>query len=146
MRTLYVGGRVFTADPETLWAESLVTDGELIVAVGTLADCEVTAGAGAERVDVGGCVVMPGFVDGHSHLLMTGSALGKAQLRTATTLEEIRRRLVEWAEENPDEPYVLGTSFLFDAVPNLSRLVRCWTTCSPNGRCSSIRSTSTVDG
>ena len=118
MRTLYMGGRVFTADPEMLWAESLVTEGELILAVGCLADCEVTAGVDAERIDVGGCVVMPGFVDGHSHLLMTGSALGKAQLRTATTLEEIRRRLVEWAEANPDEPYVLGTSFLFDAVPN----------------------------
>jgi len=117
-RTLYVGGRVFTADPDTPWAESLVTDGELIVAVGSLADCEATAGADAERIDVGGCVVMPGFVDGHAHLLMTGSALGKAQLRTSTTLEEIRRRLVEWAEANPDEPYVLGTSFLFDAVPN----------------------------
>jgi len=26
MRTLYVGGRVFTADPEISWVESLVTD------------------------------------------------------------------------------------------------------------------------
>ena len=118
MRQLYVGGRVFTADLETPWAESLVIDGDLIVAVGTLADCEAAAGADAERVEVDGCVVMPGFVDGHSHLLMTGSALGKAQLRTATTLDEIRRRLVEWAEANPDSPYVLGTSFLFDAVPD----------------------------
>ena len=53
-----------------------------------------------------------------SILPLTGSALGKAQLRTATTLDEIRRRLVEWAEANPDSPYVLGTSFLFDALPN----------------------------
>jgi predicted amidohydrolase YtcJ len=120
MRQLYVGGRVFTADSENPWAEALLTDADLIVAVGTLRECEDVAGVAGdvERIDVTGCVVMPGFVDGHSHLLMTGSALGKAQLRTATTLEEIRRRLVEWAEANPDEPYVLGTSFLFDAVPD----------------------------
>ena len=118
MTTIYVGGRVFTADPVNPWAEAVVTDGELVVAVGPLAECEAAAGAECHRVDVSGCVVMPGFVDGHVHLLMTGSALGKAQLRTATTLEEIRRRLVEWAEANPNEPYVLGTSFLFDALPN----------------------------
>jgi predicted amidohydrolase YtcJ len=117
MRQLYVGGRVFTADLENPWAEALVTDDDLIVAVGALDECERAAGSDVERVDVTGCVVLPGFVDGHAHLLMTGSALGKAQLRTATTLDEIRRRLVEWAEANPDSPYVLGTSFLFDAVP-----------------------------
>ena len=118
MPTLYAGGRVFTADLASPWAEALVTNGELVVAVGPLAECEEAAGVGCERVDVSGCVVMPGFVDGHVHLLMTGSALGKAQLRTATSLEEIRRRLVEWAEANPNAPYVLGTSFLFDALPN----------------------------
>lgn len=53
MRTLYVGGRVFTAEPETPWAESVVTERELIVAEGTLAECEVAAGANAERIDVG---------------------------------------------------------------------------------------------
>jgi len=118
MPTIYAGGRVFTADLASPWAEALVTDGSLVVAVGSLAECVLAAGAECERVDVSGCVVLPGFVDGHVHLLMTGSALGKAQLRTATTLEEIRRRLVDWAEANPDEPYVLGTSFLFDALPN----------------------------
>lgn len=117
-KVIYSGGRVFTADPQRPWAEALVTDGELIVAVGSLDECAEAAGDDAEHVDVSGCVVMPGFVDGHAHLLMTGSALGKAQLRTATTLDEIRRRLVEWAEANPDSPYVLGTSFLFDALPN----------------------------
>ncbi len=117
MQQLFAGGRVFTADETRPWADALVIDGERIVAVGTLAECEVAA-PDAEQVDISGCVVLPGFVDGHSHLLMTGASLAKAQLRTATNLVEIRRRLVEWAEANPDSPYVLGTSFLFDAVPD----------------------------
>lgn len=116
MRTLYVGGRVFTADRGRPWADAIVTDGETIVAVGSLAECEVVAGGGCERVDTRGCVTMPGFVDGHTHLVYTGASLGKAQLRTATELDEIRRRLAEWAEANPDGP-VLGTSFMFDAIP-----------------------------
>jgi len=137
MPQMYVGGRIFTADPDRPWAEALLIDGDRIAAVGSVAECLAAAStlpgdhddhgdqgvdshddAAVEQVDVTGCVVMPGFVDGHSHLLMTGSALGMAQLRTATSLEEIRRRLVEWAEANPESPYVLGTSFLFDALPN----------------------------
>jgi predicted amidohydrolase YtcJ len=118
MTQLFVGGRVFTADPSLPWAEALVVDGDRITAVGDRDTCTAAAGDGAEVVDASGCVLLPGFVDGHSHLLMTGSALSQAQLRDATTLDEIRRRLVEWAEANPDSPYVLGTSFLFDAVPD----------------------------
>jgi len=95
----------------------VVTEGELILAVGSRAECERIAGDDCERVDTQGCVTLPGFVDGHTHLLYTGASLGKAQLRTATSLTEIRRRLVEWAEANPDGP-VLGTSFMFDAVPD----------------------------
>jgi hypothetical protein len=63
-------------------------------------------------------VAMPGFVDGHAHLLMTGAALLKAQLRTADSLDEIRRRLIEWREPNPMAPRVLGISWQFGALPN----------------------------
>ena len=117
MQLLMSGGTVVTADPALPLADAvLVTDDE-ITAVGTLEHCRSLAADDAELVDLAGGVVLPGFVDGHAHLLMTGSALSMAQLRTATTLEEIRRRLVEWAEAHPESPYVLGTSFLFDAVP-----------------------------
>ncbi|MFN6120329.1 MAG: amidohydrolase family protein, partial [Actinomycetes bacterium] len=118
MQQLYLGGRVFTADPARPWAEALLVDDGRISTVGSVAECRAAAAAEApEEIDVSGCVVLPGFVDGHSHLLMTGAALAKAQLRTATTLHEIRRRLVEWAEANPDSPYGLATGFLFEAVP-----------------------------
>jgi predicted amidohydrolase YtcJ len=119
MQQRYLGGRIFTADPERPWADALlVRDGHL-AAVGSIEECHAATDPAApvDDIDVTGCLVLPGFVDAHAHLLMTGDALGKAQLRTATTLEEIRRRLVEWAEAHPGSPSVLGTSFLFEAIP-----------------------------
>lgn len=54
---------------------ALAVDGERIVAVGTTA--EITAayrvGRGGERLDAAGCVVLPGFVDPHTHLLFAGT-------------------------------------------------------------------------
>jgi predicted amidohydrolase YtcJ len=116
-RILVHGGRVFTSDPERPWAEAVVTDGERIVFVGDLAEADDVAGSGAERIDVAGGVVMSGFVDGHAHLLMTGAALLKAQLRTADSLDEIRDRLSEWRAANPTATRVLGISWQFSAVP-----------------------------
>ncbi len=109
---------MFTSDPDALWAEALVVDGDRIAYVGDSAGARDAAGADAEVIDLAGGVAMPGFVDGHAHLLMTGAALLKAQLRTADSLDEIRRRLVEWRAANPDAPRVLGISWQFGALPN----------------------------
>ena len=115
---VFVGGRVFTADPSAPWAEALATSGDRVVHVGDEAGARAAAGEAAEVVDLAGGVVMPGFVDGHAHVLMTGSSLLKAQLRTATDLDEIRSRLLAWRAANPDAPRVLGISWQFSAVPD----------------------------
>lgn len=118
MRQLFHGGRVFTSDPDLPWAEAVVVDADMIVFVGDEAQAIAIAGSDADSIDVAGGVVMPGFVDAHAHLLMTGASLVKAQLRDASTVDEIGRRLLAWREANPDQSRVLGVSWLFNAVPD----------------------------
>ena len=65
-----------------------------------------------------GGVVLPGFVDGHAHLLMSGSALLQAPLRSCRSLDEIAAALRRWREQNPDATRVLGLGWLFAAVPD----------------------------
>lgn len=57
------GGRVVSADGE--FDGDVLIVGERIAAVG-----EVEAPPGAEVIDVGGCLVMPGLIDNHTHLSM----------------------------------------------------------------------------
>jgi len=117
-KRLISGGKVFTADPNNLWAEAIVTEGERIVFVGNADEAREIAGDDAELVDASGGLVVPGFVDGHVHVTMTGAAMRKAQLRGAGNVEEIRRRVKAWADENPDAPRVLGTAWVHGDVPN----------------------------
>ena len=116
-----ITGRVFTSDRSDadahLWAEAVVVDDDRIAYVGDLAAAREIAGADAGVIDAGGGVVLPGFVDGHAHVLMTGDSLLKAHLRTAADLDEIGRRLLAWAEANPDQPRVVGMGWLFSSVP-----------------------------
>ena len=65
--TIFSGGDIITMDDKAPSAGALaVTDGK-ILAVGSKADVERTAGSGTTFVDLAGKTLLPGFIDGHSH-------------------------------------------------------------------------------
>ncbi|MFF5792668.1 amidohydrolase [Paeniglutamicibacter sp. NPDC012692] len=118
--TLYINARIFTADtdPEASWAEALVVDNGKIAFAGTAAKALAFAGPDAESVDLEDRLVVPGFIDSHTHLLMTGEALAKVELTSARTLEEIQARLAAARAAAPGAARVLGRGWLFDSVPD----------------------------
>jgi len=71
----------------------LVRDG-LIAAVGTRAEVERLPGARtAERIELGGRVALPGFVDSHTHLVHAASRAEEYELKIAgASYEEIARK------------------------------------------------------
>lgn len=109
-RTLYRNGRIFTGD-ESRWADALVVDGEEFIHVGT----EDSAPPADAAIDLGGRIVLPGFTDAHTHLLMMGEALGQVGLTDAHSLEEIQRRLLAARRTAPG--VLRGRGWLFDAIP-----------------------------
>lgn len=115
MTTRYLNGRVLTADPDpdAAWAEAFAIDGDTIVYAGTneeAPDAETT-------VDLEGRLVLPGFTDAHTHLLMAGAALGQVPLTAARTLDEIQATLREARAEDPDAAVLRGRGWLFDSIP-----------------------------
>ena len=71
----------------------LVRDG-LIAGIGTRAEVEKLPEArGAEKTDLGGRVVLPGFVDSHTHLVHAASRAEEYELKIAgASYEEIARK------------------------------------------------------
>jgi len=67
MTTIYSNGDIITMLDENREAEALAVQNGKILAVGSLAEVENTAGSGAEKVDLGGKTLMPGFFDAHGH-------------------------------------------------------------------------------
>ncbi|MFD9680055.1 amidohydrolase [Rhodococcus sp. NPDC059969] len=112
--THYRNGKIFTA-AEDGWAESIVVEGQQLRFVGQTVYAEILA-PNAEVVDLEGAVVLPGFVDAHTHLVMMGFALQKLDLLDATDLADIQSSIRQFAESNPDAPRLLGRSWLFSAL------------------------------
>jgi len=70
----------------------LVRDG-FVVAAGPSREVESNPGPRAERIDAGGSVVMPGFVDAHTHPVFAGTREDEYEMRAAgMTYQEIAQR------------------------------------------------------
>ncbi len=72
---VFFHAQVFTGDPENPYAEAVAIRGDKIVAVGNLSEVAKSVSAGAERIDLGGKTLFPGFIDSHSHSIDGGLGL-----------------------------------------------------------------------
>ncbi len=87
---IFYNAKVFTADPQNPYAEAVAIRGDRIVAVGNLAEIEKSSSADAEKIDLHGKSLFPGFIDSHSHSIDGGLNLISADASDAvTTLDEL---------------------------------------------------------
>ena len=143
---LLVRGRIFTSDPELPWAEAMAVDGDTITHVGTVADATMAAGPDAEVIDAGDGVVIPGFVDGHAHLVSAGAALTKAVLRPCNSFDEIATELRRWWPPTPTLPACWASAGSTTPSPAARPPGRCSTTSSTTVPSTSMPATCTPCG
>jgi predicted amidohydrolase YtcJ len=72
---IFYHAKVFTGDPQNPYAEAVAIRGGKIFAVGSLPEVVKSASADAERIDLQGKSLFPGFIDSHSHSIDGGLAL-----------------------------------------------------------------------
>lgn len=96
-----------------------------ILQVGFAGDASIDAytPAGAEKHDMQGRVVLPGFVDGHMHLLMTGESISKLDIGSCSNLADIQATIRAYAAANPDLPRLLCRNW-FQSSTNGEALAR----------------------
>ncbi|KAK0630257.1 hypothetical protein B0T17DRAFT_615937 [Bombardia bombarda] len=67
--------------------------------------------------DLGGKTVLPGFVDGHMHLMLLGQALNKLDLGRCKSLADIQAIIRDYATTNPDAPRILCRGWMHSMTP-----------------------------
>jgi len=93
---VFFHAKIFTADPQNPYAEAVAIKGDKIVAVGTLPEVLKSVSNGAERVDLDGKTLFPGFIDSHSHSIDGGLGLIAAD---ATDKVDTLKQLPPFVEE-----------------------------------------------
>ncbi|QHS17643.1 amidohydrolase [haloarchaeon 3A1-DGR] len=101
-------GEIHTlTDPDETHEALAVRDGE-IVRLGSSYDVEFLVGTGTTVIDLDGRVLLPGFIDAHTHVTTAGRKLVHADLSAATgpadAVDRLQARADELDEvEDPDE-------------------------------------------
>jgi predicted amidohydrolase YtcJ len=112
-----VNARVFPADGSGSFAEALAIRGNQIMSVGSRVSIEALRGSGTRVIDARGAAVTPGFDDAHVHFLEGSLSLDNVNLLDAEQLEQIQRKIRDFAVANPKAPWVLGRGWLYGAFP-----------------------------
>ncbi|KAJ9486588.1 hypothetical protein VN97_g6736 [Penicillium thymicola] len=109
MTTIFKNCRVFRSQScgasANEFAESMAIEGSKITHVGPLS--ELNAPNKASIVDLEGRIVIPGFIDGHVHVLPFGQSLGRVDLIACKSLDQIRQTIKSHADSHPSVPRIL---------------------------------------
>lgn len=103
---IYFNAKVWTGDTTNKWAAAIALKGNQIIYVGR--DYQQYKGNNTELIDLGGKLMLPGFIDNHTHFLSGGYNLSSVDLRKARTKEEFISILKEFCQKQKDSSWVLG--------------------------------------
>jgi predicted amidohydrolase YtcJ len=101
-------GKIWTLNRAAPEAEALAVSRGRLVTVGRTDDVKPLVGPGTRVLDLHGRRVLPGFFDGHVHLLGSGLRLAEVALKDARDEEEFGKRLREFDKKLPRDRWLLG--------------------------------------
>lgn len=97
---IFFHAKVFTGNPDNAYAEAVAIRGDKIIAVGNLPEVEKSVSPGAERIDLNGKSLFPGFIDSHSHSIDGGLNLISADASDKVASLDQLPAFVAWAKKS----------------------------------------------
>ncbi|KAL2137292.1 hypothetical protein VTI74DRAFT_5023 [Chaetomium olivicolor] len=132
--TLFTNGKIFLSGVrpgtnaglhrEPTFASCMLIRGSEIEHVGSASDEPITtalADATTTVRDLQGKTILPGFVDGHMHLMLLGQALNKLDLGRCKTLSDIQATIRSYSAAHPDSPRILCRGWMHAMTPDGAR-------------------------
>ena len=115
--TLFENGVILTMDDAHPTADALLMGEGRILAVGSREELRALGGARAEAFDLEGHTLLPGFVDGHSHLVHTAQSLLMAPLSEVESVEEALEALRAHGRDLAPDEWLMGAGYDPRKVP-----------------------------
>lgn len=109
--TLFVNGVVWTAGYKLPRAEAVLVRDGLIRYVGDQKEALRLAGKDVGVTDLRGRMLLPGFVESHSHPAVAGLLKSKLQVIGTRTVADVQAALKKYATANPNEKVLFGFGF-----------------------------------
>ena len=99
--TVITSARVYTVDDASPWAESVAIRGDRVIAIGSNTATAELIGPDTRQIDAAGRLVMPGFVDSHTHIFAGSFSAQRINLSLADNLDKLKEFLYAIKDQNP---------------------------------------------
>jgi len=103
-----LNGNIVTVDSQQPAVESLAVKGDRIVWTGSNETAGLHIGPATQVIDLGGRLVVPGFIEGHAHFRGIGESKLQLDLTMAANWDDIVGMVQKAAEERKDGEWILG--------------------------------------
>jgi len=114
---ILTNGVVYAADARHSRHEAVAVGGGRIVAAGSAADVALLAGRGTRVLDLGGRMVLPGFIDAHMHASSATEELYDVALSDCRSVAECVAVVGRFAAGHPELPAIRGFGWSDTYVP-----------------------------
>jgi predicted amidohydrolase YtcJ len=115
---IVAGGHVLTQDPAKPKAEAVAIAGGRIVAVGRNKDMARLKSRKTRMIDAGGATVLPGFIEGHMHIVPGSLELSMLNVEGLNGIDAIRTAVQAFAAANPGQSLIVGNQLSYVAFGN----------------------------
>ncbi len=111
---IFKNGIVVTVDSANSLCEAVAVKGNRIVYVGDNAGVEMWLGPDTSVIDLAGRALLPGFIDSHMHLGMTGqnaAVIIDCNSNKVTSISQIQQKIREAAAKAPKGAWIKATGY-----------------------------------
>ncbi len=105
---ILTGGVVWTGAPGVEAGTAVAIGEGQVLHVGSDVEVRRFLGPGTRAIALDGRMVVPGFIDNHTHFMGGGFQLGSVELRDAATPAEFARRIGAFARTRPAGRWIIG--------------------------------------
>lgn len=104
---LVVTGKIWTGNNNAPWAEAMAIVDDTIAAIGSKDEVKKWIGDKTEQIEgTNENLIVPGFIDCHTHFIDGGFALASVKLRDAKSPEEFIQRISAFAKTLPEGAWI----------------------------------------
>ncbi len=103
---------VYTMNPRCPWAQAVGINGDRVAIVGDTASIKRACSSSTDEIDANEQVMLPGFIDAHTHFRSMGVSLGNyLDLRSATSKQDLLQRLKLFVRNKEPTGWVIGAGW-----------------------------------
>ncbi len=114
---VFTGGKVYTVNETQPWAEAVAVKGNKIIFVGSSSDAQKHISDNTRVIKLDGKMLLPGFVEGHTHPVVGALATVGVDLQF-DSIEEVLNAVKTYADANPEMKIIRGFGWRYPLFPS----------------------------